>query len=340
MTASHYRQRQLKPLWQEQLTEYISSIATSKDGKAVAASSAAGEVAYWLDRQLTPLLEITGATVDCLCFDASDRYLAAGGQMGDVRVWDCHQHPPQLCRVLAHKSTWIDAISWHPHQPYLAFAAGRFVQIWDIESGELISTLDFDLSTVFDLAWHPAGTHLAVAGNSGARIWQSDDWDEDPQFMPANSTIKRLSWSPQGDFLAGATLDRCLLIGEISALESNWVMTGFPARIEQLAWIDRSVPTIAVISAEELVVWNYDGRTWKAAAPSSHRDFVADLSVHPTYPLVATASVAGEIAIWQPEMGVIGSFNATDLNFTNIVWHPQDRTIITGSEQGKVTIWG
>ncbi len=340
MTTSQERQRQLKLRWQGQLAEYISSIAISKDGKAVVASSAAGEVAYWVDRQLTPLLAATGASVDRLCFDASDRYLAAGGQMGDVRVWDCQHQPPQLCRVLSYKSTWIDAIAWHPQQPYLAFAAGRFVQIWDIVSGELISTLDFDLSTVFDLAWHPAGTHLAVAGNLGARIWQSDDWDEDPKFMPANSTIKRLSWSPQGDFLAGATLDRCLLIGAISSIESTWAMTGFPARIEQLAWIDRSVPTIAAISAEALVVWTYDGRTWTANSPSLHQDFIADLSVHPTYPLVATASVAGEISIWQPELGVIGSFNAANLNFTNIHWHPQDRTIITGSESGEVTIWG
>jgi WD40 repeat protein len=331
--------QKLKSLWRGQLSEYITSIAWSKDGESLVASSAGGEVAYWHGERLTMLLGATGATIDSLSFDASSRYLAAGGQTGDVRVWDCSDHQPQLLRSLTYKSIWVDSLTWHPTKPYLALAAGRFVQIWDIAMGELIATLDFDLSTVFDLAWHPAGTHLAVAGNLGARIWQSEDWDAEPEYMPANNTIKHLAWSPGGDFLAGATLDRSLLVGSIDHLQSTWAMSGFPVRIQQLGWIDRSQPTIAVISAQALVLWTFDDRTWQATPLEFHQDFIAAMSVHPTRPWVATAGMDGSIAILEPGLGLVGSINSIDLDFTQISWHPHRQTFATGSEQGEVTIW-
>jgi WD40 repeat protein len=338
MSKSKSRQR-IRSIWRGQLTEYITSIAWSQDGEALVASSAEGEVVYWHGERLTPLVAATGATIDRLVFDASSRYLAAGGQTGEVRVWDCHEHQPKLLRSLAYKSIWIDSLVWHPTKPYLALAAGRFVQIWDIAIGELIVTLDFDLSTVFDLAWHPAGTHLAVAGNLGARIWQSDDWDAEPEYMPANNTIKHISWSPGGDFLAGATLDRCLLIGAVGSLQSTWAMSGFPVRIEQLAWIVGSQPTIAAISAEALVLWMFDDRTWQSTPLTFHQDFIAAMSVHPHRAWVATASVDGSIAIWDSASGIIGSIGSIDLDFTQILWHPHRQTLVTGSEQGEVTIW-
>ncbi|PSB54201.1 WD40 repeat domain-containing protein [Chamaesiphon polymorphus] len=340
MAKSKSSQRELKLVWQAQLAEYITSIACANDGRTVVASSAAGEVAYWENQQLTMLLDAHGASVDSLSFDASSRYLAAGGQMGDVRVWDCGNGSPELLLSLAHKSIWVDSIAWHPHAPYLAFATGRFVQIWDIAKRELITTLDFDLSTVFDLAWHPAGTHLAVAGNLGARIWQSNDWDEEPEYLPANNALKHLAWSIGGDFLAGATLDRCLVISAIEDFSSTWTMRGFPARIQQLAWIDKSQPTVAAISAEMLVSCAYADGTWQAMPLEFHRDFITTMSIHPKFPLIATASVDGEIAIWEPEMGVIGSFNDSNVEFTRINWHSNDRMLVTGNDRGEVKIWG
>jgi WD40 repeat protein len=326
-------------LWRGQLSEYITSIAWSKDGEALVASSAGGEVVYWHGQQLISLLEPTGTTIDSLSFDASDRYLVAAGQTGDLRVWDCHNHQPELLLSLPHKSIWIDTLKWHSDRPYLAFAIGRFVQIWDIATRELITTLDFDLSTVFDLAWHPAGTHLAVSGNMGARIWDCADWDAEPEFMPANSTIKHLVWSPDGDFLAGATLDRHLLISSIDELASSWAMSGFPARIGQLEWLFTVEPTIAAISADSLVLWVKDREKWRAIELNSRQDLITAMSIHPTRSWIATTSVDGSISIADPKLGVIGSLDPIDLDFTQIAWHPHRQILATGSQQGEVTIW-
>jgi WD40 repeat protein len=333
-------QHQLKSLWRGQLTEYITSIAWSNSGEALVASSAGGEVAYWHGDRLISLLEPNGATIDSLSFDASDRYLVAGGQTGDVRVWDCLNHQPQLLLSLPHQSIWIDTLVWHPDRPHLAFAIGRFVQIWDIAANELIATLDFDLSTVFDLAWHPAGTHLAVAGNLGVRVWVSSDWDKEAEFMPSTNTIKCLAWSPDGNFLAGATLDRQLLIGPTDELASSWVMSGFPARIGQLAWIKGTPQSIvAAVADDRVVLAVYSGKDWQGIELNYHRDLVTAISVHPTRSWIATTSVDGAIVISDPDLGVISDLDPVELDFTQIVWHPHRQTLATGSQQGEVTIW-
>jgi WD40 repeat protein len=171
-------------------------------------------------------------------------------------------------------------------------------------------------------------------------VWQSEDWDAEPELMPAQNAIKRIAWSPDGRFIAGATLDRCLLVGEIDLLADTWIVRGFPARIEQLAWLDLAIPTIVTISAEALVAWTYADEAWTALPPDLHRDPIAAISVHPSHPLVATASTGGEIAIWEPERGATGILTNINVSFTQIAWHPHDRTLITGCEGGDVTIWG
>lgn len=72
--------------WQGNLSEYVTAVAWSPDG-ILAASSAAGEVVLWQDGSLINLLPGGLASIDCLAFSADGKFLAAGGQDGQVRVW-------------------------------------------------------------------------------------------------------------------------------------------------------------------------------------------------------------------------------------------------------------
>jgi WD40 repeat protein len=63
------------------------------------------------------------------------------------------------------------------------------------------------------------------------------------------------------------------------------------------------------------------------------------MSIHPTRSWIATTSVDGSISIADPKLGVIGSLDPVDLDFTQIAWHPHRQILATGSQQGEVTIW-
>jgi WD40 repeat protein len=72
---------------------------------------------------------------------------------------------------------------------------------------------------------------------------------------------------------------------------------------------------------------------------NSRQDLITAMSIHPTRSWIATASVDGSISIVDPKLGVIGSLDPVELDFTQIAWHPHRQILATGSQQGEVTIW-
>jgi WD40 repeat protein len=83
--------------WTGQLSEYITALSWSIQGY-LAACSAGGEVMFWRSSTQSPSLILTPVltpepSIDCLQFSADGQFLAAGGQDGQIRIW---QMSPQL----------------------------------------------------------------------------------------------------------------------------------------------------------------------------------------------------------------------------------------------------
>ena len=88
-----------------------------------------------------------------------------------------------------------------------------------------------------------------------------------------------------------------------------------------------------------MVLWVKDDKKWQASELNSRQDLITAMSIHPTRSWIATASVDGSISIVDPKLGVIGSLDPVELDFTQIAWHPHRQILATGSQQGEVTIW-
>lgn len=121
--------------WQGTLSDYVTAIAWSPDGKALAASSAAGEVVLYqgtgtCKAVLQPANE---RSVDCLAFSHDGQFLAAGGQTGQVNLWQVQSDPPELIATVNNPAAWVDRMAWSPTQNLLAFSLERSVQVWDAE---------------------------------------------------------------------------------------------------------------------------------------------------------------------------------------------------------------
>ena len=119
-------QSELQLEWRGQLDDLVTSIACAPNGQSWAAASAAGEVG-WNPRQrdLVKLQVADGQSIDQIAFSADSRWLAAGGQSGQLLIWDCANacDRPQLVHQLKlHK--WIEHLAWHPIESQLAVSYG------------------------------------------------------------------------------------------------------------------------------------------------------------------------------------------------------------------------
>jgi WD40 repeat protein len=342
------KQNEFTPHWQGTLSDYVTAIAWSPDGKTLAASSAAGEVVLYQGTgtlQSTPLQPVNGRSVDCLAFSYDGQFLTVGGQTGQVNIWRMQSDPPELIATIKNPSAWVDRMAWSPTQNLLAFSLGKYVQVWDATLGDIATTLNFDTSSALDITWHPDGQRLSVSGYQGVKIWTVDDWDDDPYLLTIPSASVAIAWSPDGKYIASGNLDRTITVLEWEN-PHPWVMRGFPGKIRQLAWSDVTTTAgaslLASSSAEGIVVWEKqedESLGWEGRVLAGHEATVESLQFQPNSLLLASAAADGWTCLWQKAKRQTQVLNGAPNGFSCLSWHPQGQQLAAGGQNGELLIW-
>ncbi|MEA5569848.1 hypothetical protein [Calothrix sp. UHCC 0171] len=323
------------------LADYVTAVAWSPVDSRLAAVSAAGEVALWQNEELNILQSATSKSIDCVAFSHDGKFLAIGGQDGWVKIW----HDGELIANLDNAPAWVDKLVWNPQGNQLAFCIKTYIQIWDAEKNEVITTLNFEDSSPLGIDWSGDGKHLAVGGNKGVKIWTSEDWDEEPYLLAMPTVSLAIAWSADGRFLASGNMDR-----SVSVLEwgnpDPWVMRGFPGKIRQIAWSDINAPIgaplLATSSVEGMVVWEKladESLGWEARVLTNHVDIIQGIGFAPGSFLLASAASDGWLCLWKKAKTVSQVLTGISNGYSCLAWHPQGKLLAAGGDNGEIIIW-
>ncbi|MEM8638695.1 MAG: WD40 repeat domain-containing protein [Cyanobacteria bacterium P01_G01_bin.54] len=336
-----------KRLWHKTLADYVTAIAWSQDGTWLIASSAAGDVVQYGVKtgEMTVLQEAAGESVDVLALSAEGQLLAAGGQAGTVWIWRLAGRTATLIEALKHPRVWIDRLQWHPQHPELAFSFGRSVQVWDAMAQSVITTLNFESSSVLDLAWRPQGDRLSVSGNQSIKTWRRQNWDDDPTVLETGAASEAIAWSPEGTYLAAGNHDGSVWVWEDGNPDA-WQMTDFPGTVRQLAWsmLTKSgvTPLLASISLHSVVVWTKDPIAsigWNPQLLATHQGILTAIAFQPKSLLLASAAEDGLLCLWHKGSRLIQTLKGAPAEFSCLAWRPSGGAIAAGTNQGEVLVW-
>lgn len=341
MNSTTSKSKEFEQQYSGTLSDYVTAIAWSPQDKTLAATSAAGEVVLWNDGELTTLQTGNGKSVDCLAFSTDGKFLAVGGQDGQVKIW----RNTELIATLENAPAWVDKLAWNYTSNQLAFSLGRYVQVWDADTREVVVTLNFDNSSVLGIDWRIDGQYLAIGGYKGVKIWHSQNWDEEPYNLDMTTVSVAMAWSSDGKFLASGNMDR-----SVTVLEWNnpdpWVMRGFPGKIRQLAWSEATTkvgaPILASSSVEGIVVWEKledDTLGWEARVLTNHVDVINAIAFAPKSFLLASAAADGWLCLWNKAKEVSQILTGVSGGFSSLAWHPEGKLLAAGGDQGELVVW-
>ena len=349
-----------KPQSQITLSEYVTAIAWSPNGKYVAAATASGEVILLDDaiavpnisQKLTELQKPTEIAVDCLGFSADGGWLATGGQDGKVRVWKLEKDQLDqldqwaIAATIDLGKTWIEHLVWHPSRAEIAFTFGKYVQVWSADTLDIVTTLHFEKSTVLAIAWHPSGEYLSVSGDGGFKTWAAQDWYADPILVEIPTTITKIAWDHVGQYMVASTLDNQIVVMQWLGTDfdtSPWRMQGFPAKIRSFDWsASKTSPLLSSSSGSGIFTWEQHADLnigWQGESIKGHNSVVGFVTFKPKSQVLASADENGRIAIWENAKDWVQVLDTPMGGITALQWQPQGRKLAAANADGDLMIW-
>ena len=153
--------------------------------------------------------------VRVLAASPDGRWLVAGGEHADGRLWDLKAPAPQAPQKLGGLVETVEALSFAPDSRWLVAGAGRKLFAWDLAAFAQPPTrvLEGLGGTVRALAFSPDGASLLSGGADGKLLaWSlSGPSDAPPQDLGAHpGMVTQLAVLPDGGFAVSAGTEATL----------------------------------------------------------------------------------------------------------------------------------
>jgi WD40 repeat protein/serine/threonine protein kinase len=227
----------------------VTSLAFTHDGRRLATASYDHTVKIWEVpatpeglRQEAPRevasWEAHVAWVTGLAFSPDDSRLATvagGGKHGEqdfgLKVWDVATGKAVFEQTQEDR---LMCVAYSPDGKQLATGSdGRWVKLWDAETGKLLHAFPRQAGTITAVAFSPDGTRLASGGKDRTvRIWDVGREAEVACFRGHALAVQGVAFSPDGRRLASSSLDRTVKIWDV---ESRQEALSLPVNAEALS---------------------------------------------------------------------------------------------------------
>ncbi|KAJ9454627.1 Ribosome biogenesis protein BOP1-like protein [Diplonema papillatum] len=93
----------------------------------------------------------------------------------------------------------VQALSFHPTQPYLLIATKRMVRIYNLVASQLVKKLKSSVNSVSSVDCHPEGDHVLVGSHDSAVMWYDLDYADKPykKLNSQRAAVHTVRYHPQ-----------------------------------------------------------------------------------------------------------------------------------------------
>lgn len=327
--------------WQYELGEPLRALVPSPDGAHIAAALVEGPILILdaADGSTVSRLLGHGFGTKSIDWTRDSSHLLSCGQDGYARVWRRVDGVERSVVELG--APWGERIAASLRDDTFATAAGRRVRLWSLD-GELLCDWPERASTVLDIAWRPGSkrSRLAAVSYGAVGLYDPGRRDRAARELRWKGSSLALAWSPDGEYLATGDQDASVHFWVVKT-GRDLMMAGYPRKVRELSW-SRTGRWLATGGGFQIIVWDC-AKSPEGSEPivlEHHETPLCVLAFQHRGNLLASASLDGALAVWQPTVNrePIASLPGDDDEITALAWTPHD-TLVIGRHSGEIALW-
>ena len=248
--------------------------------------------------------------------------------------------------------------SWRRGSPFVS--QNNFVQLWEVESGNLLSTLEAGFSYVTSVAFSPDGTLIASGSmypdDNAVRIWETDSvllGDTDPWQLHKEHTrgIFGIDFSPDGNLLLTGAGDNSARLWDVYGEKMQSILMYRPEAKVKVFAVDYSPngQTVALAGADFfhntptafLELWDAQSGDLLAEL-DGHESSLDSVAFSPDGRLLASGGSYPDnlIHIWDSASGQkVRTLQGHASGVRNVAFSPDGNILASSGWDGVLNLW-
>jgi WD40 repeat protein len=238
----------------------INALSLARDGRTLAASIRNQGVALWNTDAGALAVRLTPESWDVasVAFTPDGHALVAAGWDGTIRVWDISGPDPQLLWA-SRREGRLSCLAIAPDGRTLTVGEmSGWLRCWDRFSGQPLSALEGNGSSVCCVAYSPDGRTLAAGSFRGRiRLWDAMTHRQQPGPDVANlSSLVCMAYAPDGRSLATGHQDRVVRLWDPQTGKLLRALEGHQSAVRSLAFTRDGRELASGSSDATIVLWD------------------------------------------------------------------------------------
>jgi WD40 repeat protein len=344
------------------LSDYISSMSYSPDGKRVMISQGNGANIY--DVETTNSVgSLSGhiASLYSASYSPDGKWILSASQDGSVRIWSAETFTEKARLIAFEDNEWL---AMTPDGYYTASAKGDLYL--NARVGNTVTGIDRYRSTfnkpavlqarlsnsgrmashkenITSVAVNPAGTRIAsVALDKTIKIWDMESGKELRSISNIGGSVNAVSWSPDGKTLIHGAEDKTVRIWDAETGRALSTINGHSDYVNEARYSPDG--KLVASCADDKLIKIWDAKSGKEQRTlSGHTDLVTVIAWSPNGKQLASGSDAQEktIRIWDAGSGrLLQTISGQGGRIVALTYSPDGKKIASSTVEDKtIKIW-